>query len=1576
MGELTTPTSTTTANPDGTFDQAQSLEPTRILQAGIWKDLDPTLHANPDGTYSPNVTTTDVVLSGGGIGPLVRLANDDRAVSLGWLPLPAPAVSGPTATYSEVITGVDLVVTVEDDGTTSDVLVLKTKAAASNPFLAVLQFAVGLTSGTSLVKNGDGSLDVTADTAADPVYTAEPPIMWDSSTAPSDTSPPTGDGTDVNPPPDDGTLSTPGARGKAKTAPSAGRASGVATASSTEEPGAFARIARVKTAVTAGSPATAAKKQPGAAGRASAVTTVTGGQETTLTLTPDQAMLNDPATVYPVYIDPRLAPVTPYKGGNADQNGTWAQRTDKFGYKWHPTKKHSDTGRTEHNLQVGFMGWVPANTNTPVGPGAAGTFTARSYVQLPIAPELHQNATVIKSELDVTAWHAPSWSCDVQPTRADLYVTGNITKSGGPGWAKSGSEIGHDSSPTCSGRTLGFNLTNFMKNFLRDNPSTNKINLMLKAHSEANAYGWMQIKPKDIRIVTRFNRPPAAPSHLTTSPGGPCKSDPTKTIIGNDDVIFSAVPSDPDGGQLDTTFHIVNETGTEVKATTIRTNNGTPAIPPAVTRATFQQTWSTDGAAHKYTWYATTTDGQLTGPSSARCGFTYDPRAPQAPGLKIPAPPSGVPGDPIGAIGQSVDFQVAPCQSKVADTPQNCTYGPTDAPTTGYVYQINGGPPITVPAVTGGGAQPLHVRLTRYGVNTISVKAMAASGTPGDLAVNAGVPGTPFTFSVSRPVASDGTPAPYRDGDLDGDGNPDLLLNGNAGGAGVWLAQAGPDGRLSTPVNIGADGPGINAPPTAGDWNGAQILHGDFTGQQVQDLAAYYPASNPDRPGQAYLLSGTGDGGPLSPYLGQQTLKASRLRDPQFRKNTAVPSQLIAAGNATGKTNPGPPDLIGILGDDKGRELIAYSTVESFGIYTKSRVIALPGNTDGFGTYQGDQSPDGSSWAGFTLAAVQRNGTTVLFALKSDGKLWSSTATATTLPGAPGTWTQITVPAAPAGKTSWADGSTLVSADVNRNGVTELWLRTGSAGTATNYTLSADGKTLATATTSSLAAPAHDWVLHDGEAATQAVDANGADGTLHNITWTAPGDNPGHGTVPSFDGTTSFLTLPQPLGASQQAATISLSFQAKPGSAGILLSTADSASDGSPQASNNTMPVMYIGTDGRLYAQLWAGHVLPMTSAFPVNDGQWHTATLTLNGQTHEQILYVDNNIAVHSAYRQAIRNAGSQLYIGAGTFPPYPWVNAPGTAGTLRTSYFSGQVSDIAYYTAPLTQPQVAGRGNRPAPMTGPINLDRSAKCINDFQTTGNPPLSGDKIVFWDCNGNAQQRWTLNPNSTITLASMGGTGDNGSGLCLTVPNGSAPGAPNGAQLILSSCLGNGASQWQILANGAIYNPTSGKCIDDPGFGTTNGLQLDIWDCAGSTNEAWTSPARITPPIPTGTVVNTRGNLCVNSQTTANGSPVKVEQCTGAASQQWTLQSPSATGTITYAGKCLDITNGSNALSTPIQLTACNSGAYQQWHYDPVGGALLNPTTGLCLDAGPGTAGTQLKTYTCNQTTAQIFIAP
>jgi hypothetical protein len=143
------------AEPNGTFTALLHAGPVRVRRGGGWVPVDTTLERRADGSVGPRATVEPLAFSGGGSGPLLRLGRDGRRVTLTWpWRLPAPRLAGDTATYPEVLPGVDLRLTAAATGF-HEVLVVKTRQAAANPALARLRFGIS-TSGLSPRSGRDG----------------------------------------------------------------------------------------------------------------------------------------------------------------------------------------------------------------------------------------------------------------------------------------------------------------------------------------------------------------------------------------------------------------------------------------------------------------------------------------------------------------------------------------------------------------------------------------------------------------------------------------------------------------------------------------------------------------------------------------------------------------------------------------------------------------------------------------------------------------------------------------------------------------------------------------------------------------------------------------------------------------------------------------------------------------------------------------------------------------------------------------------------------------------------------------------------------------------------------------------------------------------------------------------------------------------------------------------------------------------------------------------------------------------------------------------------------------------------
>ncbi len=178
---LTSPTSQVMANADGTFTLTSNREPVRIKRDGQWIPIDTSLVRNSDGSYSPSAADVGLTFSGGGSGPALTIGDpsSDGTISISWpAPLPAPTITDDTATYAEVLPGVDLVLTAQGDSY-SETLVVHDAAAAANPQLQSLRMTFAAHH-LDLAKTADGGLSAT-DPSGTQVFDGATPTVWDSS---------------------------------------------------------------------------------------------------------------------------------------------------------------------------------------------------------------------------------------------------------------------------------------------------------------------------------------------------------------------------------------------------------------------------------------------------------------------------------------------------------------------------------------------------------------------------------------------------------------------------------------------------------------------------------------------------------------------------------------------------------------------------------------------------------------------------------------------------------------------------------------------------------------------------------------------------------------------------------------------------------------------------------------------------------------------------------------------------------------------------------------------------------------------------------------------------------------------------------------------------------------------------------------------------------------------------------------------------------------------------------------------------------------------------------------------------
>jgi hypothetical protein len=173
--------SRTMANPDGTFTLTQSTTPQRVkTDDGSWQNVDPTLVRQSDGTVEPKAAVVHLAFSGGGSGQkLIRMSNERGALQLGWPgSLPEPVIQGATATYPDVLEGVDLELTATREGY-REVLVVKSAQAAANPQLERVRLTAS-GQGLEILPGRSGGLRA-VDEDGNTVFDGPAGLMWDSS---------------------------------------------------------------------------------------------------------------------------------------------------------------------------------------------------------------------------------------------------------------------------------------------------------------------------------------------------------------------------------------------------------------------------------------------------------------------------------------------------------------------------------------------------------------------------------------------------------------------------------------------------------------------------------------------------------------------------------------------------------------------------------------------------------------------------------------------------------------------------------------------------------------------------------------------------------------------------------------------------------------------------------------------------------------------------------------------------------------------------------------------------------------------------------------------------------------------------------------------------------------------------------------------------------------------------------------------------------------------------------------------------------------------------------------------------
>ncbi|MBC9718862.1 VCBS repeat-containing protein [Streptomyces sp. TRM66268-LWL] len=715
------------ANPDGSFTQDTSTVPIRVRKDNALVDVDTDLQRD-GAVVRPTAVDVGLAFSGGGNAPLVTITRDDRSLTVDWPgALPTPRLDGDTATYPDVEPGIDLQLKAGVDGY-QQLLVVKTREAASNPLLKQVRYTMD-TDGVEASTDAAGNLKA-INPAGQEVFTAPAPEMWDSAGVP------------------DEQLTDPSAASVSKLMDQ--RADKPATrGEDVFEPRYGADVSRMPLKTS----------------------------DDELVITPDEKVLKDPDTVFPVYIDPTVS-------------------SPKLGWT-SVSKKYPNTSYWNHSSKVARVGYES---------DTGGTW--RSFVQFD--PRKLHGKQIVKSTLRIKNTH--SWSCTKKPVEA--WLTGEIssatTWNKQPNWGTKYATVTDAKgwSSSCPAGNLEFNVKGATERAASS--KWNKLAFGLRA-SESDVYAWKKFDASTAVLSTEYNSVPNQPTSLDTSPStrinNTCGDKGTWVTLGNTDVQLTAKVSDPDGGTVKAAFELWptgkpdGTPGKFIKREVSVTSGGTART--TVSKADLAKHIGISNGS--FSWRVQARDGKANSAwnpvaGAAGCRFAFDPNRPSNPPAVASAQfPDGDDGWPENT---------GPARSEGTFTLSSGGVGDVVK----YEYWSDWDPAVRSATVSAGGAASVKLTPPNAGPQRVYVRSLDKANNKSDTTV--------YLF-YANPTGKIDEP-----GDLNGDGNPDLT--GVRSDGELWMYAGQGNGRL-----------GVASKASPHSFDGSLITHrGDWTDDGYEDLIA------------------------------------------------------------------------------------------------------------------------------------------------------------------------------------------------------------------------------------------------------------------------------------------------------------------------------------------------------------------------------------------------------------------------------------------------------------------------------------------------------------------------------------------------------------------------------------------------------------------------------------------------------------------------------------------------------------------------------------------------------------------
>jgi hypothetical protein len=423
-----------------------------------------------------------------------------------------------------------------------------------------------------------------------------------------------------------------------------------------------------------------------------------------LVMVPDMALLRGAKTVYPVVIDPSTTIGLTRWGYAGSTNAT----------------------RDDGIARVGA---------DPEGSGIYRSFFAFNLSGL-------KGKMIFSVKFLTTMTH--SWDCASTPV--NLWYAAPLTRAGKQTWAGPSLQSqlqemsGHAHKPVtgkvCSNDPqpdLPMEFTALkLKQSVDAAKGTTNYTLALSTRqadgsSESTSNWWKKFSPTATKLTVEFNTPPNDPTAAQlsvhgdyTAPGQPCVEGASRPTVRSTTPWLKATVTDPDGTNglsLAGTFSLQRWNGTAWVAVA-----GWPKTDGGVAPNAKAEVQITSAAASdRFRWQVQTSD-TLGGASnwSQWCEFDVDvappavvPTVAPADGVYLESPPKGTNQELRGGLGSSGQFTFG--ANGVADVFD-------------YVYQLEGGAPMTVRAATLGGSATVWITPTHVGEHVLTVRSRDQAG--------------------------------------------------------------------------------------------------------------------------------------------------------------------------------------------------------------------------------------------------------------------------------------------------------------------------------------------------------------------------------------------------------------------------------------------------------------------------------------------------------------------------------------------------------------------------------------------------------------------------------------------------------------------------------------------------------------------------------------------------------------------------------------------------------------------------------------------------------------------------------